>query len=373
MEKLLYIEINAFCIVIALIVFIKILRQEKIKDRKILNLIWIIMILFFLSDVLWKIVEGTENVKLCNFFNSIYFSMAGVFAYLWYLYCETTLETKFHKKLIFKILIPLPAVFLFVISFIDGLVFSTGNNGEYFRGPLYFVQPLVSFGYMIATSLRSILYGLNKDYLVQIKTKNLAKFSFYPIICGSLQVIFFGTPLVSIGITLSVISIFIDIQRQKITKDPLTQLNNRIDLLKYLEWQINRFKNRNSNNSLYVLYLDINDFKHINDNFGHSEGDNALCLIAKTLQSISEENGVYVSRIGGDEFVIVSELESDEKLNEFITYVKEKISDIGNEKYKLSASIGSSKYDGTDIETIKILEDADKRLYEEKKYINGIS
>lgn len=245
------------------------------------------------------------------------------------------------------------------------MVFSTNSNGEHSRGVLYPVHPIISIGYLASASIRSFLYEKNKNYFLKNKSQNLAKFAFYPALCGGLQAIFYGTPLVSIGITISIISIFIEMQKQKITKDPLTSLNNRIDLLKYLEWQINRYSNKNLEKDLYVLYLDIDDFKHINDNYGHSEGDSALLKIANVLKDIEKKYDCYVARIGGDEFVIVSELENDTELSELIKNVKERITDIKNEKYVLNVSIGSSKYfDG--VSAVKLLDFADEKLYKDK-------
>lgn len=364
-EKLLYIEIDSFCIVIALIVFFKILRNEKIKERKILNIIWLVMIMFFLSDIIWKAFEGTDKLSIMNFCNFLYFSTSGIFAYLWYFYCEIALDTKFHKSKVFKILMFIPALLLLIFLLIPGMVFTTNDGGQYSRGPLYVIHPVVSIGYLASASIRSLLFGKNKNYFLKNKSQNLAKFAFYPALCGGLQAVFYGTPLVSIGITISIISIFIEMQKQKITKDPLTSLNNRIDLLKYLEWQINRYKNRNLEKELYVLYLDIDDFKLINDNFGHSEGDRALLKISDALKKLEKKLDSYIARIGGDEFVLVCELENNNSLEEVIKNIKEEIANIKDDKYTLSVSIGTSKLTN-EMSSTKILAQADEKLYKEK-------
>ncbi|GHE81757.1 diguanylate cyclase [Thalassotalea profundi] len=101
-------------------------------------------------------------------------------------------------------------------------------------------------------------------------------------------------------------------------KDPLTGLFNRTHLSKIIEQQIKltaRYQTQ-----VCMLMIDIDDFKAINDNHGHTIGDNILKNIAKTLLSIARETDI-VSRWGGEEFVVVcpeTSLEEAYKLAERI-------------------------------------------------------
>ncbi len=79
--------------------------------------------------------------------------------------------------------------------------------------------------------------------------------------------------------------------------DPLTGVNNR----RILEWQIER---RMTNASpFFVVYLDLNEFKHINDALGHQAGDDLLMQFAGELRQ-SLRSTDLVGRLGGDEFVV---------------------------------------------------------------------
>ena len=86
----------------------------------------------------------------------------------------------------------------------------------------------------------------------------------------------------------------------QISTDPLTKLNNRGQLVRYVSQESNLWI---EGRSTYVLMMDINDFKKINDTFGHGGGDEILRFVAKTIQSECEE--CVVARWGGEEFLIL--------------------------------------------------------------------
>lgn len=146
--------------------------------------------------------------------------------------------------------------------------------------------------------------------------------------------------------------------------DPLTGLPNRTLLLDRLESAI--FNAKRHGNRVGLLFLDLNDFKQINDSFGHAAGDRALQLVADCLASLVRETDT-VSRHGGDEFLIV--------LAEMVrpadaALVAEKVnaalgaySRIDDHVVSLKASIGISVYpeDGEDAKTL--IDRADAAMY----------
>ncbi|MEP3667863.1 MAG: GGDEF domain-containing protein, partial [Roseibium sp.] len=83
--------------------------------------------------------------------------------------------------------------------------------------------------------------------------------------------------------------------------DDLTGLANRRALFKELDHRIASMRAR-THDDLAVFYLDLDDFKKVNDLAGHAAGDEMLCLVANCLGVVFEENGL-AARLGGDEFV----------------------------------------------------------------------
>ncbi|MBA2911683.1 diguanylate cyclase (GGDEF)-like protein/PAS domain S-box-containing protein [Clostridium beijerinckii] len=147
--------------------------------------------------------------------------------------------------------------------------------------------------------------------------------------------------------------------------DPLTELPNRKMMLEKLNVLLEI-----ENNSFAMFFIDLDGFKSINDNYGHQVGDKVLKNVADTLKGIIS-NVDIISRIGGDEFVIIT---TDIK---FTTYVKEIAERIQNalktpfiyneEALCVGASIGISVFPehGKDADTL--IRKADVAMYEVKK------
>lgn len=135
--------------------------------------------------------------------------------------------------------------------------------------------------------------------------------------------------------------------------DPLTGVYNR-RILKHIR------------NFSFVVICDIDDFKNINDSFGHPVGDRILKLIAKTLVRNSRVSD-YVCRYGGDEFLIIFSGGN-------VEIIKKRMLDVANSliesstlgKHKISLSIGiSSHKEGATLDDA--IHEADKALYISKQ------
>ncbi len=95
--------------------------------------------------------------------------------------------------------------------------------------------------------------------------------------------------------------------------DQLTQIPNRYSLNKFSDGAFARaYKNQTF---LAVEILDIDEFKHFNDMYGHNKGDECLRTVSDALRSaMNEHDGVYAARYGGDEFVVIYENKSDDEI-----------------------------------------------------------
>ncbi len=150
--------------------------------------------------------------------------------------------------------------------------------------------------------------------------------------------------------------------------DHLTQLPNRYLLLERVEHLIRQSKRHQTQFSL--LYIDLDDFKGINDSEGHAFGDVILQeMAARILDYIRESD--TIARIGGDEFVLLLEDSYDEEdvllfVKEFRAYMKQEYI-INGKSYKVGCSIGIAHYpkDGKDIDSL--LRKADKAMYQAKE------
>lgn len=151
--------------------------------------------------------------------------------------------------------------------------------------------------------------------------------------------------------------------------DPLTGLLNRTGQQKTTE---NYIHNNNIENKAGVLFLlDLDNFKKINDNLGHPEGDKLLIDVSKKLKSLFRD-GDYVCRLGGDEFSVFLTGEASDSLicskaNMINAALKYSYQLEDGQEIKTSASIGIASYpkDGKDYETL--YKNADTALYHSKE------
>ncbi len=151
------------------------------------------------------------------------------------------------------------------------------------------------------------------------------------------------------------------------TKDSLSGLYNRLSLMEKIEWLI--AKGERSNEQFALLFLDLDNFKNINDTQGHEFGDKILQHVSKILLDSVRENDI-VSRLGGDEFVIIlPELKSNETILEVIKRIQIRLKEpivFNTLSYSVTVSIGITIYpkDGRDATTL--LKHADIAMYKAK-------
>jgi len=148
--------------------------------------------------------------------------------------------------------------------------------------------------------------------------------------------------------------------------DLLTGLPNRSLFLEHLAQTIKEAKR---NKTMFaVVFIDLDDFKEINDTYGHEAGDAVLKKLARMLTKVTRANDI-VARLGGDEFVGIFDVSNDED----IEIIQKKIfnnvlSEIHCSTYQLTVyvSLGVSIYprDGTNVDTL--LRKADQAMYQQK-------
>ena len=136
--------------------------------------------------------------------------------------------------------------------------------------------------------------------------------------------------------------------------DELTQIHNRYALYDY-------FDTKDDKSSLVLALFDIDDFKNINDGYGHVTGDYILKRVAEITTETLKDS--FVCRFGGEEFVIVlDEKSAYEKLESFRERIKEETFSFEKAKINLTITIGASKYED-DISLEKWIELADQKMY----------
>jgi len=150
--------------------------------------------------------------------------------------------------------------------------------------------------------------------------------------------------------------------------DELTGLYNRRGFITLSEQQL-KIAERTKKN-LLLFFTDLDKMKHINDTFGHQEGDKALIDIATILKDVFRESDI-IGRMGGDEFAILAIDTTDETREVLIMRLHNTLDDYNRPEgrnYQLSLSIGIAKYDPEKPCSLdKLMAQADELMYEEKR------
>lgn len=147
--------------------------------------------------------------------------------------------------------------------------------------------------------------------------------------------------------------------------DSMTKLLNRRSLFEAAETNLEE----NPDKRHAFIFMDINFFKTINDQYGHSEGDRMLITTANRLKEVYKDDA-YVARFGGDEFVVFIKNTNPEEIRQYIEKMYQRFEEsykIGSMAYKISLSHGVAIYpdDGENLD--KLIKIADERMYEDKK------
>ena len=339
------------------------------------------MIIYSVFDMICGLAENniivvsrlTSTVANVSFYYASY-----AVAYLSFFYSECELKSKWvtnRKKVILSLI---PVIILLVLTLVSlklKFFFYIDESGRYIKGELYPFMLLMAYGYIILIGIKAILLVTKKEYYVKReKLIILSSFVIFPLAAGVIQAFNTGISIICFGGTIAMVQVYIRLQETKITIDELTQVNNRTKLIQHLGMKMNYYSKTNER-KLYFMMLDMDDFKKINDTYGHVEGDKALVHFANILKIACADYSSFIARYGGDEFSIILEADNESEVKALVKSILDnmKKSNDDNQLYNLSVSIGYEEY-SDDIHNIPdFIGKADCNLYCEKAGKKGIS
>lgn len=369
MLALLYLELNCFALAVLLLIYLNIRHyiNKYLLDQKIfLALIYMNALILVIDAAMWMI-DGMPGVAVHRFYSIItvmYYTFNPLICLMWCFYADFSIYRRAERvrKRFFPMLIPVLAIFvLAAISVKTGMLYSIDADNIYARGPYFLIMAAVSFGYLLYATLITVF---NRKNMQSRDFRTLLFFPVPPIIGGVLQVLFYGVSLIWACVTLSLLIIFIKYQNSQLNTDHLTGLYNRRQLDNYLH-----AKDQSIGSKLVAgLMIDLNDFKAVNDAYGHSEGDRTLAEVAGILKRTFRESD-FVARYGGDEFVVIMEVNGQADLERAIERLQASVSQFNARKilpYEISLSIGSGTYEPNGNNTSEFMKRIDRLMYEEK-------
>ncbi len=151
--------------------------------------------------------------------------------------------------------------------------------------------------------------------------------------------------------------------------DELTGLYNRRGFLTLAQQQLKLAKR--GHRELLLLFVDMDDFKEINDNHGHAEGDAALVRASQILKKTFRDSDI-IARLGGDEFVVLASDPGPGATDTIITRLRGELHDrnaLDGRPYRLSLSVGVARFDPVSPPSVEeLLATADSMLYQQKRH-----
>ncbi len=364
-------EICGLCLILTLFILYRIKSQLNTLNP-LLTSIFIGIAFFCILEAAWLFLNHTANAEwrgLNQLVTTLITAQNQQLVFCWFLFVEQFMNPTRWKKLRWILpsaLLPGSMILLTFSSPFTGAIFTIDEQNVYTCGKWHFLQSITLYSYMLLASLHPFLQSFQeKNYVQKQKKRLFASFMLLPLLGAIMEMQDYAIPVVAPAITLSLTFIYITLREHNISLDALTHLNNRYRLQEYVA---NRTAHFIPGEQLYLVMIDLDKFKNINDLYGHVAGDKALCKVAAALQKTCNAQNCFLARYGGDEFIIIYEGPAIEQL---LTEIQEGINEIQSTSfpYHLSVSCGSAAYQPDFLSVAEWLAAADAQMYANKQLV----
>lgn len=365
-------SLNIFSIIYLLIViFSLVLRKQQYAVPNRLFIAFAASTAFvLLFEIFSWYFEGKpgRTAERSNYmFNFIFLCLNPLPAVAWLCYIDYKIHasTKRLRKRLYYLPILLATTALLIITARTGWVFRIGGGNVYTRGPgnIYFTILIFLIIYLSVPMVVKNRKHIDRNIFFAFYA-----FSFFPLAGAVLQLVFPGTLLVWNAVALAVLTTFIFLEIQYLSKDFLTGLYNRRQID---EWIGHRVRlTRRGKPSFALILIDLDNFKDINDSFGHAEGDQALTIFSNILTHSVKSNDM-AGRYAGDEFIITLETTEPDAAESVIRRVRQKTENFNAKEikpYHISFSAGSAVFDPEKHEdSTGLFKEVDAAMYRNKE------
>lgn len=297
--------------------------------------------------------------------NGYLFLASSSVGMLWAFYADYRV---FHSlKRLYRRLIPLGLPFLMIVVLVlldffgMGNLFSINSDNIYVRGQLLFLSYVVVFYYYIYSIVVTVSAVQHKGHVQFFPVLYFT----LPCILGTIvQGLFYGLSVGWLGVSLAFFFVQMQLQNFNAFVDDLSGLYNR----RYYNYLLDKAVESRGVKSVSGIMIDVNHFKSINDQYGHTAGDDAIRSLGSILSEITTERNTAF-RLSGDEFVLLSpdlSREDTEKLVWELQTAVERFNSRGEKPYKLSLAMGYSICPTENFDSDRFLHQMDMQMYAAK-------
>ena len=371
-----YIITEIFCVLFSIGIIIK-ANKNVGTDLQMRHFRGMAMffIIYLLSDIFWALGQSKLipfNMTLNKVSNAIGLVAVALLTLGWCIFVIYRIDQfkSRNMKLLIRMHYAIAAidVVITITSIFTGFYFYIDNNDIFKFADGYIVHIIFTFIQLFGSGIYSFMQSFSNK---QVKIRKEYRLPLFFIIVPSATAILEGilplTPIVPLGIFLPIHYAFLEIQNSEIYSDALTGLNNRRRMEIFLQDMIH---NSSPENSFGFYMIDVNDFKQVNDKFGHIVGDRTLQLVANALHNVSDRLQGFCARYGGDEFVLIAKDEADiqEEIQKEVNILREKCSDLIP---TISVCTGCAMCSSGAVTATQLIAQADEKLYIQKEKYHG--
>lgn len=352
-------------IVIFLLIFRVRQQQSSQIHERLFSTMLISVLVAIVGETTSFVIDGQMFrgcVPLQYLSNMVCLGLTEMVGFLWCLFVDyriyCSMKRLKRKAIILGVPVVLITLFLIGDLFGNGFIFIVNPENCYVRGRwniLIYIGLCIYFAETIVN-------------VFQARRKGIMPF-FFPVYCFVvpcmvgvvIQGAFYGLAVGWLTTAMAAVFVYLELQTKNFYLDGISGLFNR----QYMNYHLSQAAQHGR--KLHGIMLDVNDFKLINDAYGHAMGDRAIQTMGNILSQSVFHNAVAM-RMGGDEFVVILTDSTDEECKrqmEAIQNTIDRFNNNENELFDLSASMGSAHFDGQTTE--EFLAQMDRAMYEVKR------
>ncbi len=371
LDLLLLIDNNILALAVSMVALSVIWRRFLVVDHShfLFVLVFLLNIGNLILDTLTTLLEyavPSVSTPLKAGIFALFFLCSLSLCYCWLLFVDTWAtragEPYAHRSQGWTALFVASGL-LIATSPWTGLVFKL--TPAYQRGPLYLVYVLLDYFFLFGAS--AIVWKRRKLIDVSEFTP-LILFSIVPLAGTVVQTLRPNIYVIWPSVAYALLIIFIHLQQRLVQTDRLTGAWGRDRMIRHLDAIIPK------RDRFALVFLDLDHFKLINDQYGHEEGDRVLIRVVSLIQK-GLRQGDYVARYGGDEFVIFLNAREESEVQTVLKRIEGLFGEYNRSSglpYSILFSLGWEFYSGQRPSTAaELVCRVDGRMYADKRRRRG--
>ncbi len=374
MHNVLYVEISIVGICLLLIILFNQYQNvgSSTLQRQFNRLVYATIAMLVVDTACWMVNGAVfPNAFTANWIiETLYYFLNIYIPYLWAVYVEIAAR-RGQKIPVQRLRIITVPLLVFTVALIVNLYthmfFGIDEKNLYFRSTGFAVFAGLAYVYLVHATARAVLSARRAGWKEERRRLYLmAYFAALPAIGGLIQTFFYGVTLIWVFTAVAIMMIYIDSLNRQISADPLTGINNRRELTRYI---LRETKESPGGGTLALIMMDVDGFKQVNDSYGHPYGDEVLIAVAEILKQACKNTPAFLARFGGDEFCIVYPADTTKAVEGVIARIRNNVvqwNSARTEPVEIGLSIGYAVWNAAGDTVEELYRRADLRMYEAK-------